>query len=136
MSNEASITPGPEVGDEVSPAPARFRKLKRGVVAVLALAALLGATYWWWSCEAQRRLNKLIADAHARGEPILPEDFIQHGNDDPDNAAVLLLQAHASFSFTAAEIRIDLNDDPTSNSIPDQKKDEIAAMIRNHRGEL
>ncbi len=137
MDKNASSVLRPAAGDAVWPEPPRFRKLKRGIVALLALAALLGVARWWWGYEAQRRLNKLIADAHARGEPILLEDFTQHGNNDPDNAAVPLLQALKMFSLTSAERQVNLSFDTANNDAPSKEQtDAVAMLVEHHQTEL
>jgi len=121
----------------VRPAPPRFRRLKRGIVLLLMLGGHVGVARWWWGYEAQRRLEKLIADAHARGEPILLEDFTQQGNNDPDNAAVPLLQALKMFSLTGAERQVNLSFDTANDDSPSKEQtDAVATVVEHHRTEL
>src|SRR5665213_2093956 len=83
----------PTIISQEAPNPHRFWWLKR--IAVLVLVALAGLTVlrWLWAREADRRSAALIADAKARGEPILPEDFEAAKVPDADNAAILFSQA-------------------------------------------
>ena len=58
------------------------------------------AAFWWWNHVADRRIADLIAAAHARGEPILPEDFDAPPVPDSQNAALTLQQASAAMVIT------------------------------------
>jgi hypothetical protein len=70
--------------------PPRFWWLTRGaIVFVITLLALAGLR-WWWGKIADDRLAAMIAEAHARGEPILPEDFNPAPIPDSQNAAMTL----------------------------------------------
>src|SRR6202030_2440545 len=55
--------------------PPRFWWLKRIALLVLIAIAAVTALRWWWGREADRRLAAIVADARARAEPILPEEF-------------------------------------------------------------
>ena len=47
----------------------------RGTILFVVTLVSLGGLRWWWGKIADDRLAAMIAQAHARGEPILPEDF-------------------------------------------------------------
>lgn len=88
--------------------PPRYRWLKRiGLLVVLVLLAL-GVLRWWWGHVAQVRLQRVIDAAHARGEPILPEDFTPQSIPEGQNAAVTL-------QLAAAAIVRDPNSDAMDN---------------------
>ncbi len=85
--------------------PPRFRWLKRGTVIGFGVIVALAGVRLWWGWEAQRRLDAIVAAMHARGEPILAEDFKSPPLASGDNAAPILLQA-------AAAVRSPLNANP------------------------
>jgi hypothetical protein len=73
--------------------PPRFWWLKRIAIAgALVLVALAGLR-WWWGIKSAKLLATEIAAFHARGEPILPEDFAAPQVPDADNGAFYLKQA-------------------------------------------
>jgi hypothetical protein len=63
------------MSESATPFPPRCRWLKRGVAVGVCVLVALCLLRWWWGREAQRRIDAVIADARAHGEPILPEDF-------------------------------------------------------------
>ena len=76
--------------EPTSACPPRFWWLQRGsILFVVTLLALVGLR-WWWGKIADDRLAAMIAEAHARGEPILPEDFNPAPIPDSQNAALTL----------------------------------------------
>jgi hypothetical protein len=79
-----------------TPWPPRYRWLKRSLVIFATVASLLIVLHFWWNRTADRRLAAVIAAIHARGEPILPEDFPAINIPDSDNAAWYLRQAAAA----------------------------------------
>jgi hypothetical protein len=56
-----------------------------------------------WGWEVRRRVAAEIAEAKARGVPILPEDFDQSVIPDEENAAVLYRRAYAEIKFTTQQ---------------------------------
>ena len=73
--------------------PPRYQWLKRIGLLVFLILLALAALRWWWGHAAQVRLQRVIDAAHARGEPILPEDFTPQPIPDGQNAAITLRQA-------------------------------------------
>ena len=76
-----------------SPFPPRYWWLKRILLAVAVLLVCLVAVRWWWGVVAERRLNALIAEYKAAGEPLYPEDFQTPPVDADENAVTLILEA-------------------------------------------
>src|SRR5437867_10724916 len=73
--------------------PPRYWWLKRiALLSALILVALAGLR-WWWGIKSAKLLAAEIAAFHARGEPILPEDFAAPEIPDADNGAFYLKQA-------------------------------------------
>jgi hypothetical protein len=83
-------------GESTTPWPPRYRWLKRSLVIFATVAILLIGLHIWWNHIADQRLAAQIAAIHARGEPILPEDFPTINIADSDNAAWYLRQAAAA----------------------------------------
>jgi len=83
-------------GESTSPWPPPYRWLKRSLVIFTVVAILLIGLHIWWNHIADQRLAAEIAAIHARGEPILPEDFPTITIPDSDNAAWYLRQAAAA----------------------------------------
>ena len=79
-----------------TPYPPRYRWLKRSFLIVGIVLVLLAGLRIWWGWYAHRCLQAEIDAIHARGEPILPEDFQQPPIPDADNAAWYLRQAAAA----------------------------------------
>jgi hypothetical protein len=76
--------------------PPRYWWLKRGAVLVVtAIIALIGLRLWWGHV-ADRELKEMVDAAHARGEPILPEDFDPPSVPPENNAALSLSKAAAA----------------------------------------
>ncbi len=81
--------------------PKRFYWLKRIVVGVMLFeAATLGLRYVAVA-RAQKRLAQEIDAIRARGEPILPEDFLDRPAPEEQNAAADLLAAQKLFKIPA-----------------------------------
>ncbi|HEY7088549.1 MAG TPA: hypothetical protein VH518_10700 [Tepidisphaeraceae bacterium] len=75
------------------PNPPRYRWLKRIALAwFIALVSLAGLRIWWGR-DAQRRLDTVIAQIHARGQRILPAEFADPHAEDSENVAWHLNQA-------------------------------------------
>lgn len=79
--------------EPTGPHPPRFWWLKRISIAVALLLLGLGGLRWEWEHAAERRTRAIVDAAHARGEPILPQDFAPATIPDTENAAVTLQQA-------------------------------------------
>ena len=88
--------------DETTPAiPPRYRALKRWSLFALIVFVVLAAVRLWWGHAAQRRMEAFVAAAHARGEKILPADFVVvEPLPDEQNAAVLLKSAAPGIVYT------------------------------------
>jgi hypothetical protein len=84
-----------EIPESTTPWPPRYRWLKRSLLIFLTVVVLLIGVHLWWNWMADRRLAAQIAAIHARGEPILPEDFHLVDVPDSQNAAWYLRQAAA-----------------------------------------
>ena len=78
------------------PFPPRFRILKRSLVAMAIVIALVAGLRWWWGYEAQRKLDAFVAESHAAGRKVLLADLGDETIPDGENAAVLLLRAAGS----------------------------------------
>jgi hypothetical protein len=70
--------------------PKRFRLLKRIALIVALFLLTIGFLPWWWGHVAEVRVREVINAAYARGEPILPEDFVPDAIPNGANAAVTL----------------------------------------------
>lgn len=75
------------------PSPPRYRWLKRGAICIALGLMTLGGLRAWWEHVAQLRYGAMVDHLHARGEPILPEDFAPGPIPDGDNAADTLQAA-------------------------------------------
>lgn len=84
--------------------PPRFWWAKR--IALLCAVVLLGLAglRWWWGHVSDIQIREVVDSAHARGEPILQEDFDAAAIPDRQNAAVTLQRA-------AKAMFLDLNSD-------------------------
>ena len=99
------IPPPTAVEEPTTPTPPRYRWLARGTVAVLCSALLLIAVRAWWAAAAQRRLDAVVAVAHARGEPATTDDFTDPAVPaDPPNAAALLRSAGNAIALTRPQL--------------------------------
>jgi len=75
--------------EDEKPIPPRFWWLKRGATGFGLLLAMLCVLRFWWGHEAQRRIEAVAREAHARGEPFyFPQDFLPAPVPDADNAGV------------------------------------------------
>jgi hypothetical protein len=98
MTKTRGNNPGTTRDAQTRPNPPRLWWLKHLSLAGLFLIVALAALRWWWGHEAQRRMDAMIAAAHAKGEPILPEDFDFPPVPDAENAAIPLKQAEAGIN--------------------------------------
>ena len=88
----------------VIPDPPRFHRLRRWSVVGGLIACLLVGLRLWWGYEAQRRLDAMIAAAHARGELITIDDFNNRpAVPDANNAAIPLDAAAKSIKFSTTQ---------------------------------
>src|SRR5688572_2589791 len=93
-----------QVAEPTVPYPRRFWWLTRlgvtgGAIVVLGLGAR-----WWWGEVAQRRIDAVIAAAHARGEPILVSDYAAESHPPDDvNAAIYLRRSAMALKYSATE---------------------------------
>ncbi|MDB5353991.1 MAG: hypothetical protein JWN24_444 [Phycisphaerales bacterium] len=120
---------------EAKPHPPRFWWLKRLSLAGLLLIVALAGLRWWWGHEAQRRIDALVADAHAKGEPILPEDFDSPPVPDDQNAAIPLKQAETMPDLNAPEWAFQRS---ISETLPLSTADAstLQRILQNHKVEL
>lgn len=86
---------GPQ--DSEPPIPPRFRWLKRIVVVAIALMAGLLGLRLWWGHVAGGRLQAELDRYRAAGEPVYLEDFQVPPIPDEENAALLLMEAAATW---------------------------------------
>ena len=85
------------------PIPPRYRWLKRILIAVVTLVIALVVAQRWWAHAADRRYQASIDAARARGEPVLPADFLPDGPvPDSRNAALSLANAAGSLALSQA----------------------------------
>ncbi|HEV7299470.1 MAG TPA: hypothetical protein VGN72_08920 [Tepidisphaeraceae bacterium] len=82
------------------PYPPPFWWTKRLAVAAVVILIAIGITRYWWGRVAERRFNEMVAAAHARGEPILVDDFQLPAVPDERNAAFYFRRAAAATSTT------------------------------------
>jgi hypothetical protein len=85
-----------EIRETTAPWPPCYRWLKRSLAIFAVVVALLIGLQLFWQHIADERLAAQIAAIHARGEPILPEDFKSLAIADSDNGAWYLRQAAAA----------------------------------------
>jgi hypothetical protein len=82
------------------PHPPRYRRLKRyASLTALFLAAIL-VLRLWWGREAARRLAAEVEAIHARGEPVLRQDFEPEEVPDAEDAIGAYQRAGASIAIT------------------------------------
>src|SRR5687767_12106365 len=91
-----TIKPEPEV-----PVPVRYWWLKRIFVAMVVVAIGLAGVRVWWGREADRRLQGVLDDIAARGEPVRAADLDPTGVPDAQNAAHYLGRAATAVNQTA-----------------------------------
>lgn len=102
------LAPTHTFAEPATPHPPRFRWLKRLSLAGFLLVGLLLSIRLWWGHHARRLLDIEIAAAHARGEPVLMEDFNRAERlADEENAAVLLQTAAWSINYNPAQTDFD-----------------------------
>jgi hypothetical protein len=101
--------------DATAAIPVRFWWLKRLTAAGIFLLFVMLGLRIWWGWIAQRRLDAVIAEARALGEPTQAEDFAVTGPlPSPDQNAVPLLKAAvASAAFNPAQTAFNNRFDPT-----------------------
>ena len=93
MTQAEESSPG-ETGDEPSERPRRRRRISVIVLSVLLVVLLGGVGVWYWSGKsAESRLEALLAEYRAAGQPVDLEDFDPPATADEDNAALLLIRA-------------------------------------------
>src|SRR3989442_1647780 len=98
MLTDTKPNPAPLV---VEPYPPRYWWLKRITAGSVVLLLLLLLVRLIWGWDANRRLRNEINAIHARGEPILPEDFVTPHVPDAENFAFYLEQAIAALNPAA-----------------------------------
>ena len=91
--------------DTARPVPPRYWWAKRILLAIGVVVLLLVVLRWWWGWEAQRRLDALIAEYRAAGQPVTVEDFQVPAVPDGENAAHFLMQAAAALVPPAVETK-------------------------------
>ncbi len=94
------MLPTADIASHERTPPRRFWWLKRLALAMVLGIVLLSTLWWLWSRAADRKLAAIVADAKARGEPILTEDFEPAKVADADNAAILFSQAAGAMVTT------------------------------------
>jgi hypothetical protein len=106
----------------------RFWWLKRLVALFAVFIILLVAFDVWWAHEARRRIEVKIAEIHARGEPILPEDFDAPPVPAAQNAALsLTYAANPLASGNSADTFLDAHGDDVSDAWKGDVAKNIAA---------
>jgi hypothetical protein len=91
--------------------------LKRLVIFIVLIAVLLVAGRLWWGWYADRQLAALYADYHARGVPILPEDFQPKSLRNEENAAFYWMRAGGALTYLNPSPS-NSNDEFASNVLP------------------
>ena len=81
------------VFEETPPIPPRYWWLKRILAAIGLMIVVLIAIRWWWSWDAQRKLQAKIAEHRALGQPVTLEDFQLPPIPDEENAAYFMKEA-------------------------------------------
>ena len=102
------MTVPPTVAEPTTPMPPRYRWLARGTWAVACSVAALAGVRAVWAGVAQRRLDAVVAAAHARGEPAATDDFTDPAVPVVDaaapDAATLLRSAGNAVALTRPEL--------------------------------
>ncbi len=125
------LTPTPRRLHEDLPYPPRFWWLKRLGLAYAVFLLAMSVTYAGWVKLSHHRLDAVVAEIHARGEPVLPQDFDPPAIPDDRNAAVLLRRAAASLGGTdkwKAYLTGDARDDP--RWLTSKELEQIDALVR------
>ena len=91
-----TIQPEPEY-----PVPARYWWVKRMFVATVVVAICLAGVRAWWGLVADRRLQSVLDDVAARGEPVRATDLDPPAIPDAENAAHYLNRAAKAVNPTA-----------------------------------
>src|SRR5438105_12049711 len=97
MTNPSKQSAAPEPARAYPP---RYWWLKRIALLSALIILALGALRFWWGIKSAKLLAAEIAAFHARGEPILPEDFAAPAIPDSDNGAFYLKQAAEALDET------------------------------------
>jgi len=118
--------------EDEKPIPPRFWWLKRGAMGFGLLLAMLCVLRFWWGHEAQRRIEAVAREAHARGEPFYPEDYRQAPVPDAENAAVPIQAAIGKLRRDAIPDLTNGSSEPPSSS----EMRRLDAMIRHYQPEL
>jgi hypothetical protein len=135
MTETRGNNPGTTRDAQTRPNPPRLWWLKRLSLAGLFLIVALAALRWWWGHEAQRGMDAMIAAAHAKGEPILPEDFDFPPVPDAENAAIPLMRAERLMRWNAPE-RLFWSNFHDSQPLSATDISTIEGMMQRHATEL
>lgn len=103
------MTHMPDPPASTSPTP-RFRWLKRFAVGSAMLLVLLVGLRLHWGQAMQRKVDLLLAQVHAQGEPIYADDLEYEPVDDHENAAIYLMQALNIWPTVSAQSYQRIND--------------------------
>ena len=78
-------------------------------------------------------MNAFVAEAHARGDPVLEEDFKSRPIPDDQNAAVPIAEALSHLNFTRDEMLFD-----NATGVPERSEEleTIGKMLAAHRYEI
>ncbi|MFH1745907.1 MAG: hypothetical protein ABIG44_02570, partial [Planctomycetota bacterium] len=137
MNDNGETMPTP--ADEVRPIPPRYWWLKRLALATLVLLLILIAVRIWWGWYAERRLEALIAEYHAAGQPVLLEDYAEEPVPDDENAAKCYQEAHTAFVRSlpqsidlgdGTQIALDIEDLLSSSDIVATHLDDLDALLK------
>ena len=82
------------------PHPPRYRRLKRYAALTAAFLAATLTLRLWWGHEAARRLTAEVEAIHARGEPVLRQDFEPEEVPDAEDAIGAYQRAAGSIAIT------------------------------------
>lgn len=120
---------------ESRPIPPRFRWLRRFCIVGVTLIIGLAGLRWWWGYIAQRQIDQFIAQVHARGEPILMDDFDVPAIPASQDRQALIDKVVRRFTWTPAESafgsRFDVYAPPSSADVTF-----ISGMMKTHRVDL
>src|SRR5262245_42071518 len=72
---DAPVADSPTAPEPAYPYPPRYWWLTRLSALVVLLGLALAGLRWWWGNHADRKMDAVIAAAHARGEKILVADY-------------------------------------------------------------
>lgn len=126
---------GGETGADTVAIPPRYWWLKRIMLAVAVLLAVVAGLRCWWGVVAERRLEAAIAEIRRRGEPLYAADFVRPPVPDEDNAAYYLKRA-AQALVEPEDVGLSLAEVLARPQLCVERPDDVGALLERNREPL